>query len=52
MNELIYHKEDEVDHVLDKISIADYFSFASLLVIKEAEGPDLLHEMRYGRRDV
>src|SRR4051794_29229592 len=52
MNELNYLKVAEVDIVLDKVSIADYFAAAALLVIKDAEGPNVLREMRYGRVDV
>jgi hypothetical protein len=49
INELIYRKQYEEDIVLDKMSISDYFAAASLFVIKEAEGPDLLDDFQYGR---
>lgn len=37
---------------MDKVSVADYFAFASLLAIKDAEGPNMLIEWKFGRKDV
>lgn len=51
MNEIIYLKKDEMDTVLDKVSLSDYFAVSALLVIKEAEGPNLLRDIRFGRQD-
>ena len=52
MHELAYLKEDQVDITLDKVSVSDYIAFASMLVIKEAEGPDMTLDWKYGRKDV
>lgn len=49
--ELIYMKDNE-DIVLDKLSISDYFAQAAFFVVKEAEGPNILDEITYGRQDV
>ena len=45
-------KNYEEDSVLDKFSVSDYISTAALLVIREAEGPNLLDDITYGRKDV
>jgi hypothetical protein len=52
IQELIFHKDDRVDIVLDKVSLSDYFAGSAFLVIKEAEGPNLLNSWAYGRKDV
>ena len=50
---MIYHKShDGDDVVLDKLSLSDYFAAAAIIVIKEAEGPNLIPEIVYGRKDV
>lgn len=50
--ELIYRKKFETDIVFDKLSLGDYFATAAFLVIKEAEGPNILGDIDYGRKDV
>lgn len=52
INELTYKKLYEEDIVLDKFSMADYYQTAALLVIRESEGPNLLDQITYGRKDV
>lgn len=49
--ELIYMKDNE-DIVLDKLSYSDYFASAAFFVIREAEGPNILDDISYGRQDV
>ena len=50
INEII-HLKNQQDIVLDKLSIADYFAAAAFIAIKEAEGPNILPELQYGRKD-
>lgn len=41
------------EHVcVDKLSISDYFNAAALIIIKESEGPNMLEDINYGRKDV
>lgn len=49
--ELIYRKKFETDIVFDKLSLADYFASAAFFVIREAEGPNILRDIDYGRKD-
>ena len=51
MQELSYLKKQEEDIVLDKLSISDYFTSAAFFVVREAEGPNLLNDITYGRVD-
>lgn len=51
VNELIYQKQFEEKNVMDKLSLADYFVSAASLVIKEAEGPNILNDITFGRKD-
>ena len=48
--ELIYMKDQE-DIVLDKLSLSDYFTSAAFFVVREAEGPNILDDITYGRQD-
>ena len=48
--ELIYMKDNE-DIVLDKLSYSDYFASAAFFVVREAEGPNILEDISYGRKD-
>lgn len=50
--EIIYKKKFEEDIVLDKFSLADYFATAAFFVIRDAEGPNILNDITYGRKDV
>ncbi len=52
INELVYRKIEECDIVLDKLSTSDYIAYSSLLVVREAEGPNILNDFAYGRKDV
>ncbi len=52
INEVAFLKQDQVDIVLDKVSVADYFAFAALLAIKDSDGPNMLVDWKYGRQDV
>jgi len=45
-------KKYEEDIVLDKMSLSDYFASAAFFVIREAEGPNILNDISYGRQDV
>ena len=51
IQELIYKKDYEEDIVLDKLSHADYFVAASFVAIRDAEGPNILNQITYGRKD-
>lgn len=51
INEFIYLKKSEEDIVLDKLSNSDYFAAAAFIAIKEAEGPNIIPEIEYGRKD-
>ena len=44
--------KDNEDIVLDKLSVSDYFAQAAFFVVREAEGPNILDEITYGRQDV
>jgi hypothetical protein len=48
---LIYKKQYEEDIVFDKLSLSDYFASAAYLVVREAEGPNILDEITFGRVD-
>ena len=37
--------------VLDKLSLSDYFAAAAFIALKEAEGPNIIPEIEYGRKD-
>jgi hypothetical protein len=53
ISELTYKKDvADYDMVLDKLSISDYMLDAAMLVIREAEGPNLLDDFAYGRKDL
>ena len=52
ISELIYQKQHEETIVMDKLSLSDYFISAATLVIKEAEGPNLLKDLTIGKKDV
>ena len=49
--ELIYQKKFEEDIVFDKLSLSDYFTSAAYFVVREAEGPNILDDISYGRKD-
>ncbi|TNV76309.1 hypothetical protein FGO68_gene12209 [Halteria grandinella] len=51
VNELAYAKQFEEDIVIDKLSLSDYFTSAAFFVIREAEGPNILDDISYGRVD-
>lgn len=51
VNELTYQKQFEEDIVIDKMSLSDYFTSAAFFVIREAEGPNILNDISYGRID-
>lgn len=38
--------------MLDNLSDADYFAATAVLVLKEAQGPNVLNEFAYGRKDI
>lgn len=44
-------KNHEEDIVIDKLSLADYFASAAFFVVREAEGPNILDDISYGRKD-
>lgn len=44
-------KKHEEDIVLDKLSISDYFAAAAFIMIKEMEGPNIIPDIIYGRKD-
>jgi catalase (peroxidase I) len=48
---MIFQKNHVEDVVLDKLSISDYMTTAAIFVVKEAEGPNLVPEIVYGRKD-
>ena len=48
---MIYKKQYEEDIVFDKLSLSDYFASAAFLVVREAEGPNILDEITFGRVD-
>ena len=50
--ELVYMKQYKEDIVLDKMSLSDYFTAAAYFVVREAEGPFILNDLYYGRKDV
>ncbi len=50
-SELIYHKKFEEGVTFDKLSLSDYVSVAAFLAVKESEGPNVLGEIVYGRKD-
>ena len=52
ISELIYQKQHEEINVMDKLSLSDYFVSAATLVVKEAEGPNVLKDLTFGRKDV
>lgn len=37
---------------MDKLSLSDYFASTAFFVIREAEGPNILDDFYYGRKDV
>ena len=49
--ELIYQKKFEEDIVIDQLSLSDFFTSAAFFVIREAEGPNILDDITYGRKD-
>jgi len=44
-------KKYQEDIVIDQLSVADYFAAAAHFVVREAEGPNTLDEITYGRKD-
>jgi hypothetical protein len=52
VGELEYLKARQQDIVLDKLSVSDYLAAAAMFMVKEAEGPDLMRQYKYGRQDV
>lgn len=50
-NELAYLKKSEEDIVLDKVSVSDYITSAAVFVVGEAEGPNMIPDITYGRTD-
>lgn len=36
---------------MDKYSYADYLNAAAIIIIKESEGPNMLDDIDYGRKD-
>ena len=49
--ELIYMKKHEEDIVVDQLSVSDYITSAAYFVVREAEGPNILADITYGRND-
>ena len=49
--ELIYMKKHEEDIVVDQLSVSDYITSAAYFVVREAEGPNILADITYGRSD-
>ena len=49
--ELIYKKQHDEDIVVDQLSISDYITSAAYFVVREAEGPNILSDITYGRVD-
>ena len=49
--ELIYMKQHEEDIVVDQLSVSDYITSAAYFVVREAEGPNILSDITYGRKD-
>ena len=52
VNELLYKKDFEETNALDKLSHSDYFQAAAFIAIKEMQGPNLLNELTFGRKDI
>jgi hypothetical protein len=51
VSELAYQKMHQEDIVLDKLSVSDYITSAAFFVVREAEGPNILSDLSYGRKD-
>ncbi len=49
--ELIYLKKCKEDIVVDQLSMSDYFAAQAFFVVREAEGPNILSDISYGRKD-
>jgi Peroxidase len=49
--ELIYLKQYKEDIVVDQLSFSDYFAAQAFFVVREAEGPNILSDIAYGRLD-
>ena len=49
--ELIYKKQHDEDIVVDQLSVSDYITSAAYFVVREAEGPNILSDITYGRVD-
>ena len=47
--ELIYLKQYKEDIVVDQLSLSDYFAAQAFFVVREAEGPNILSDIAYGR---
>ena len=38
--------------VMDKVSVSDYLAAYAFIILKECNGPNILNEIYYGRKDV
>ena len=52
INEMRYKKETDEHVCLDKFSLSDYINTAALIIIRESDGPNMLTDINYGRKDV
>ena len=52
IQELIYQKNHVEDVVCDKLSLSDYFTAAAFVALREFDGPHILNDLTYGRKDI
>jgi hypothetical protein len=45
-------KIDQHDTVLDQLTDADYLAAAGVIILKEAEGPNVIDEFNFGRKEI
>lgn len=44
-------KQHDEDIVVDQLSVSDYITSAAFFVVREADGPNILADISYGRKD-
>ncbi len=42
-------KQHDEDIVVDQLSVSDYITSAAFFVVREADGPNILADISYGR---
>ena len=50
-SEIVYKKNFEEDIVIDKLSMSDYLTAFAFMVVRESEGPNILDDIGFGRKD-